>query len=165
MVDCVQCGLVYASISEAEIPGELRKLGPSYRRRLTRDPGALRASRDPDVWSALEYACHVRDVLEVQRGRLALALAEDRPTFEPMGREERVTRDRYNDQDPAAVADQLSANANEIAAAFAALRAADWARTGIYNWPTQAERSMTWLGQHTIHEGRHHLRDIDAALT
>ena len=164
MVDCVECGLVYASISEAEIPGELRKLGPSYRTRLTRDPGALRARRDPDVWSALEYACHVRDVLEVQRGRLALALAEDRPTFEPMGREERVTRDRYNDQDPAAVADQLSANANEIAAAFAALSAEDWARIAVYNWPTQTERSMTWLGQHTIHEGRHHLRDIDAQL-
>jgi hypothetical protein len=164
LIDCAECGFVYASISEAEIPVALRELGPLYRTRLARDPAVLRARPDPDVWSPLEYACHVSDVLEVQRGRLVLALAEDCPTFVPMGRDERVVRDRYNEQDPTTVADQLCVNVDAIAAAFAALRAGEWARTGIYNWPTRTERSMTWLGQHTIHEGRHHLRDIDAAL-
>ena len=44
-----------------------------------------------DVWSALEYACHVRDVFLVQRDRLYTALVEDTPTFTPMYRDQRVT--------------------------------------------------------------------------
>jgi S-DNA-T family DNA segregation ATPase FtsK/SpoIIIE len=165
MVDCDECGLVYASIAVTDIPNALVAFGPIYRARLGVDPSRLRARPSPEIWSALEYSCHVRDVLEVQRGRLLLALAEDRPTFIPMGRVERVTRDRYNDQDPLIVADELEAAATAIGAAFGGLDAEQWERTGIYNWPTASERSMVWLGRHTIHEGQHHLRDIDAALS
>jgi S-DNA-T family DNA segregation ATPase FtsK/SpoIIIE len=164
VIDCDECGLVYATISPVEIPGALRAFGPGYGSRLGEEPARLRSRPSPAVWSVLEYACHVRDVLEVQRERLALALVEDRPTFVPMGRDARVVDGRYNEQDPSAVAHQLAVNAEAIAAAFAALGPAEWERTGIYNWPTSAERSMLWLGQHTIHEGRHHLRDIDAQL-
>ncbi len=163
MVDCDECGLVYASIPLANIPNELEAFGPIYRARLGGDPSKLRARPSPEVWSALEYACHVRDVLEVQRGRLLLALEEDRPTFIPMGRDERVTRHHYNDQDPLIVADQLEAAATAIGTEFSGLSDEQWERSGIYNWPTASERSMVWLGRHTIHECRHHLRDIDAA--
>ncbi|MGZ4690097.1 MAG: DinB family protein [Acidimicrobiia bacterium] len=164
MDECDECGLVYAAISIADIPTALSEFGTAYRARLHADPDVLRARPSPEVWSALEYACHVRDVLEVQRTRLALALVEARPTFVPMGREERLTRDRYNEQQPGMVADQLDLAANAIAAAFSNLTAEQWERTGIYNWPTPTERTMAWLGRHTIHEGRHHLRDIDDGL-
>jgi S-DNA-T family DNA segregation ATPase FtsK/SpoIIIE len=164
MVDCDECGLVYASIPVGDIPNALRAFGPIYRARLGVDAARLRARPSPEVWSALEYACHVRDVLGVQRERLLLALTEDRPTFIPMGRNERVTRDHYNDQDPLIVADQLEASATAIGTEFAGLGAEQWERTGIYNWPTSSVRSMVWLGRHTIHEGSHHLRDIDALL-
>ncbi len=107
----------------------------------------------------------MRDVLVVQRERLAQALVEDCPTFVPMGRDERVIRDRYNEQDPATVARALTAVANAAAGAFVALDDAGWSRTGIYNYPEPTERSMLWLGQHTVHEVRHHLLDIDRALS
>jgi S-DNA-T family DNA segregation ATPase FtsK/SpoIIIE len=164
MDHCDECGLVYASISTAEIPNAIAAFGREYRRRLISDPVVLRARPSPEVWSALEYSCHVRDVLQVQRSRLELALTEDVPTFIPMGRDERVTRDRYNEQAPDVVADQLDRAAAAISADFARLRDDQWERTGIYNWPTTSERTMAWLGRHTIHEGRHHLRDIDAVL-
>ena len=164
MIDCDGCGLVYADISIEEIPNALFAFGPAYRARLGADPAVLRTRPGPEVWSALEYACHVRDVLDVQRQRLALALAQDCPSFVPMGRDERVIRDRYNEQVPADVADQLDRAAREISVAFADLRDDQWNRTGIYNWPTATERTMVWLGQHTIHEGRHHLLDIDEGL-
>jgi S-DNA-T family DNA segregation ATPase FtsK/SpoIIIE len=106
----------------------------------------------------------VRDVLQVQRERLALAVTEDNPAFVPMGRDERVIHDRYNEQEPVRVAEQLEAAADALAADFAGLRAEQWERTGIYNWPTTTARTMTWLGQHTIHEARHHLGDIDDVL-
>jgi hypothetical protein len=161
MNDCDGCGLVYAEISREEIPNALVAFGPAYRARLLADPAVLRTRPSPETWSTLEYACHVRDVLDVQRERLALALAQDCPTFVPMGRDERVIRDRYNEQVPAEVADQLDRAARAIADAFAGLRDDQWNRTGIYNWPTSTERTMVWLGRHTIHEGRHHLLDID----
>ena len=59
---------------------------------------------------------------------------------------------------------ELAGAADAVAAAFAALGEDEWARTGIYNYPTRTERTMVWLGRHTIHEGRHHLRDVDKIL-
>jgi S-DNA-T family DNA segregation ATPase FtsK/SpoIIIE len=161
---CDECGFEYSSVGRDEVPERLRAAGPAYGERLSLEEAVLRRRPSPDVWSALEYACHVRDVLQVQRERLALALAEDGPTFVPMGRDERVENDRYNDQDPNAVGQELRAAAGEIADAFAALNDAGWDRVGIYNYPEPAERSMLWLAQHTIHECEHHLTDVDTAL-
>jgi S-DNA-T family DNA segregation ATPase FtsK/SpoIIIE len=146
------------------VPDALRSYGPVYAERLGRNEQLLRLRPSPEVWSALEYGCHVRDVLQVQRQRLALALVEDCPTFPPMGRDERVVNDRYNEQDPAVVAGELRAAADEIAEAFEALDDTGWSRSGIYNYPEPTERSMLWLAQHTIHECRHHLTDIDHVL-
>jgi S-DNA-T family DNA segregation ATPase FtsK/SpoIIIE len=164
MDHCDECGFVYAHLSAVDIPGRLRALGPAFQARLTTDAAVLRQRPSPDVWSALEYSCHVRDVLIVQRQRLALALREDCPTFVPMGREERAVRERYNEQDPKVVAAELMATAGAIARDFAAMDDAGWRRVGVYNWPERAERSMLWLGQHTVHEGEHHLADVDRIL-
>jgi hypothetical protein len=162
---CDDCGFVYAALSTAEIGDALRALGPDYRDRLSATPDAdVRVRPAPDVWSALEYACHVRDVLVVQHQRLQLALVEDCPRFVSMGREERVVDLHYNEQAVDAVADDIDAAANELADAFAGLTDVQWERTGVYRWPTEAERTMAWLGRHTVHEGRHHLRDIDGML-
>src|SRR5690606_39586673 len=118
----------------------------------------------PEVWSPLEYAAHVRDVLEVQRERVMVALLHDAPTFEPMGRDERVVAWRYNEQDPAVVAAELRRNARELGAVLDTLDATGWARIGIYTWPEPAERDVTWIGRHTIHEMAHHLLDVNRAL-
>jgi S-DNA-T family DNA segregation ATPase FtsK/SpoIIIE len=168
---CEECGLVYADVALDEVPHRLRAGAAAVATRIAPSPSAeatgsapLRSRPAPDVWSALEYACHVRDVLGVQRERLALALAQDRPAFEPMGREERVVELRYNEQDPATVAAELAAAAEEAASAFAALDAGGWDRVGIYNWPAPAERTMAWLGRHTVHEVEHHGADIERLL-
>ncbi len=164
MDHCDECGFVYATLPASRIPDALRALAPRYRERLTEPVARLRAHTFPDVWSALEYACHVRDVLGVQRERLALALVQERPEFTPMGREKRVSELRYNEQDPRVVTEQVEAAAGALADAFAALDADGLERTAIYTWPAPAERTMAWVGRHTVHEGEHHLRDIDAAL-
>jgi len=166
---CSECGFVYDEVPVEGIPARLTSLGPRYRDRLVAgDPpvaaAGLRNRPDLDVWTPLEYACHVRDLLEVQRERLARAMTEECPTFAPMGREELVITRRYDEQDPVVVADQIDGRADELSAAFAALDAAQWERTAIYNWPAPAERSMAWMARHTIHEGEHHLGDIDRLL-
>jgi S-DNA-T family DNA segregation ATPase FtsK/SpoIIIE len=167
---CAECQYDYDSEGEASIPDRLRTLGRRYQAPLSRflpgedGPDLIRSHPVEDAWSALEYACHVRDMLEVQRGRVAQTLAEEVPTYVPMGRDERVVTDRYNEQDPAEVAPTIAANAEALATAFEALTPDQWSRTGIYNYPEPAERSLLWLGQHTVHEVHHHLLDIGRTL-
>jgi DinB superfamily len=162
---CDACAFVYADLPTRDAAGRLRSLADDYGVRLTeRDVDELRRRPGPDVWSPLEYSCHVRDVLEVQRERTLLALAEETPVFVPMGRDERVVERRYNEQDPAVVAAELRAAAAALADTFDRLDDAAWARTGIYNWPTRSERDLAWLARHTVHEAMHHLRDVDAGL-
>jgi len=167
---CVECGFDYDGVADDEVAAKVREFGRRYRAPLSRGlPGEslddlIRAHPLPDVWSALEYACHVRDVLAVQRVRVELALVEDTPTFAPMGREERVVDDQYNAQDPAVVLEELAANADAAAAMFEAMNADQWARTGIYGYPEPTERDMRWIARHTIHEGHHHLLDVGRVL-
>jgi DinB superfamily len=167
---CQECGFDYDGLDEAEVVGALRGFGRRYRAPLTRAlPGEsldelLRTHPQPGVWSALEYACHVRDVFTVQRERVELALREDLPAFPSMRREERVVEERYNEQDPATVADALAANAEHLAATLADLTPAQWSRRGIYPHPQPNERELAWVGRHTVHEGRHHLLDIGRVL-
>ena len=37
----------------------------------------------------------------------------------------------------------------------------EWDRTCVYNYPKPSVRTVLWLAQHTLHEGEHHLLDIE----
>jgi hypothetical protein len=93
----------------------------------------LHTRRLPEEWSALEYACHVRDVVLMQRDRLYVTLVEDEPDFKPMYREQRVAFDRYAGQSSAAVAGQIVMAADMLAHAFDGLSADQWARWLVLN--------------------------------
>ncbi|MET8837688.1 DinB family protein, partial [Micromonospora sp. NPDC004540] len=156
---CEECLFVYSALDSGELPQRLRDVAAHY-------PAALHGALDPrwrpapEVWSPLEYACHVRDVFRVQGERLALALRVDEPEFPPMGRDELVVTERYNAQDPGVVLADLAAAADAFAARFAALGEVELARTGVYPWPRREARTLRWLGRHTVHEAEHHLLDI-----
>jgi DinB superfamily len=89
---------------------------------------------------------------------------EDRPQYEPMGRDERVERDRYNEQSPETVAAEITAAADGLADYLDGLDDVGWERQGIYNYPTREARTVTWMADHTLHELVHHLRDMDDLL-
>ena len=161
---CDVCPFVYDDVAIADLPAEIRRWSQTLVDHLPAGDPRLRERPEPEVWSALEYACHVRDMLDVQRGRVAQALAEESPIFTPMGRDERVERDGYNRQDPTVVAAEVVTNADRFAAALEALEPLEWERTGIYTWPTTQSRSLAWVGRHTLHELHHHTADIDRSL-
>ncbi|MHB8619922.1 MAG: DinB family protein [Chloroflexota bacterium] len=152
------------------MPGRLRGLGESYRAHLIstmRDVGGeaiLRTRPRPEAWSALEYTCHARDVLLVQRERLYVALVEDGPSFAPMYREQRARLARYNEQDVERAATEIGVAAEMIAGAFTALDDEQWQRRLVYNFPSPAERTVAWLARHTLHEAEHHLGDVARVL-
>lgn len=159
---CEACDFVYDAVPVTEAITELRSMPARYAEVVTAADreGLARSRPEPTTWSAVEYACHVRDVLAIQRERVSLALQHERPDFPPLRRDERAVEERYNDQDVAAVLDELAEAAHRFADALDALDADQWQRTGIYHWPETAERSMAWLARHTLHESVHHLADI-----
>ena len=165
MEGCAECGFVYGAIPRESIADAVRTVASQYRARLVdRDPAQVRRRPQPDTWSPLEYAAHVRDVLGVQRERAALALRVNRPVFESMRPEELVLERSYAHDDPASVVDRIEHGADLLASLFESLSDAEWTRTGVYNWPAPAARDLVWIGRHTVHELAHHLLDISRRL-
>jgi hypothetical protein len=162
---CEQCGFSYEALPAGEIAWRVRS-GPSrYRSALSgASPDTARRRPEPDVWSAHEYVCHVRDVLLVQRDRAVLAQVEERPRCARMHRDERVDLCGYADQALDEVLAQLEMAAELCALVFDRLDDAAWQRRLIYNWPAAADRDLAWLGRHTVHEVEHHLQDVAAVL-
>jgi DinB superfamily len=160
MERCAECGFEYRT-AEAQQAGPSIVGGAEELAAVLRAGTAdLRTRRHEDTWSPLEYGCHVRDILLVQRERVLAARRVDRPSCEPMGRDERVEHDGYADQDPADVARQLTDAAGMFANVLARLGPGDWDRSLMYNYPTRTERSLRWVAVHTLHEVRHHLLDV-----
>jgi hypothetical protein len=170
MTSCAQCHFVYEDLEAEATPGALRHSAREIRERLgtlLNEPGGverLRTRPEPETWSPLEYAGHVRDVLLVQHDRLYQALLEDAPAFTPMHRDERVRLGGYNDEDPATTATEVTIAADLFARVLSRLDATGWARRCIYNFPGPTEVDVVWLARHSVHEVVHHLLDIDDVL-
>ena len=161
---CEECGFDY-DLAQAPASGPAIIDGVAEVTGLLGAAGEdLRARQQPSVWSPLEYGCHLRDVLLVQRERVLAARRMDRPTFDPMGRDERVEHDGYAEQKPADVARQLSDAAHLFANVLGRLGSEDWDRNVSYNYPKPLERSLRWVAVHTVHEVRHHLLDVRRQL-
>ena len=162
---CGTCHFDYAAIDPPHVPDRLSAAIDGFQRDLRdHDAPVLRARPRPHTWSALEYACHVRDVLLVQRERLYRALTEDTPDCSPMHRDERVALARYNSQQPALVAEQLRFAACLAGQAFADTDPSTWNRTLIYNWPSPHRTDIRGLAAHTVHETLHHFADFQHGL-
>ena len=127
---------------------------------LETDAGSLRTRRKAGTWSPLEYCCHVRDVLLVQRERVLAAQFMDRPSFNPMGRDERAVLDGYAEQSTSDVVRQLSDAGLLFSNVLSRLDSSDWDLSVEYNYPKRSERSLRWVAVHTVHEVHHHVLDV-----
>lgn len=156
---CPDCGLSYLDISVDDAVQAIR--GLPVRTAVDAVPAEARRRRPaPGVWSVTEYVCHLRDVYAIYTVRLHRTRTEDRPALEPMLNDLRARRFRYNDRDVAAVLDELAANAAGLCDEVAAARAGDWDRVAT-RLPGET-RTARWLVRQAMHEGVHHLRDIQA---
>lgn len=160
---CGECGFGYDSSRAGDASNEIvgAVAGVSS---LLADAPTPQARREPGTWSPLEYACHLRDVLLVQRERVLTARRRDLPSFEPMGRDERVEHDGYADQQLGDVVRQLEDAALLFGNVLDRLAPQDWERRVVYNYPTPQERSLAWVAVHTLHEVVHHAGDIHRQL-
>jgi len=127
---------------------------------MLRDGTDQKARSEPGTWSPLEYGCHVRDVLLVQREQVRAALIMRRPSCSAMGRDERVEGVWYAEQDHGDVARQLCDAALLFSNVLARLGSEEWEREVVYNYPERSERSLRWIAVHTLHEVHHHVLDV-----
>ncbi len=74
---CAECGFDAAAIPDDQLAGAVRSLGDAWRTGFVVGAPSVTDRPDDATWSALEYACHTRDVLAVFASRVTLTLAQD----------------------------------------------------------------------------------------
>jgi hypothetical protein len=163
---CDQCTFGYEDVPVGEVGGALRSFCAQFVELLSNaDRGPdLRKRPAPLVWSAIEYACHVRDVLLIQGDRVILALVEHSPSFPRMYRDERAVLTGYAQEEVQDVIEEIMVASNLFAKVFDRLSPEQVKRPCIYNFPKPTERDIGWLGRHTVHETKHHLFDVHLVL-
>jgi hypothetical protein len=136
---CDECGFDNTTMTN----GELVDLIGSY----AVDADSLSDARPaPDVWSAREYAWHMRDAFDFYGERIELVLTTERPQLE--ARDFTIAPDPGGAPDVAGVVTRLRA-----------LRPEQWRRVGIASGG-DAERDVRNLVSRLAHECVHHTLDM-----
>lgn len=164
---CPGCGLDYSTISPPDAKVAIRSFGRRYRSALAAvvedeaDDALGRRRPDPATWSALEYVGHVADAFEFIAGAIRRMYDESAPTLETLDFEGRVESERHNDGVPAALLDRLEAAASRLADEVDRIDADGWQRTATFPF---GERDILTMTRNGVHEGSHHLRDVERVL-
>jgi DinB superfamily len=153
---CPECSFDAAPISREQLAAIVRDLGASWQAVLDRPD--VRDRPSADVWSPLEYGCHVRDVFRLADFRLGLMLDEDAPRFANWDQDATAIDERYVEQDPAVVRAEVAAAAETFAQRLEAVSDAQWPRTGLRS--DGAEFTVESFGRYLVHDPIHHLWDV-----
>ena len=153
---CPDCGFDAAGVEPTDLPALIRDTVPGFLAAL--DDVDARVRPADNVWSPLEYACHVRDVHVLFDLRLRQMLGDDDPLFANWDQDATAVADDYAGQDPAAVAPALAAAAELVAATYDGISGDQWQRPG-----RRSDGSVFTaesLGRYHLHDVVHHLHDI-----
>ena len=153
---CPECRFDAGALDVTQIPRLVRENAASWQDVLVRP--TVRQRPRPDVWSPLEYGCHVRDVFGLFDQRLTLMLTEHDPQFANWDQDVTAVTERYGEQDPLAVAPELAVAADAIARSFASVGGDQWDRPGRRS--DGARFTVRTFGQYFMHDPVHHLYDV-----
>ncbi len=153
---CPECDFDAAAMTPADLPEYTRIVVAAFVAALGRRGAAHRPA--PEVWSPLEYGCHVRDVCVLFDQRLQLMLAEDDPLWANWDQNETALESRYWTQDPAKVARELAVAAVAIASSFADVQGDQWQRPGRRS--NGSVFTVDTLGRYFVHDLVHHVHDV-----
>jgi hypothetical protein len=151
---CPDCGFDAAAFDPTTIAAALDDNARRWEAVLARAGVAERPA--PDVWSPLEYACHVRDVFRIFETRLRRMVVEDGPRFANWDQDVTAVEDHYWAQQPPVVARVLRAQADALAAAYATVT--DWTRPGYRS--DGAAFTIESFTRYLLHDPLHHLWDV-----
>ena len=155
---CPECGLDTSTLDREAIADMIRANAPAWRAVLGDDRVTERPS--DDVWSGLEYGCHVRDVFRLYDERLARMLGEDDPLYPNWDQDATAVDDRYDLQHPARVADEVESAAYDLAGRFDTVDGDQWQRRGRRS--DGASFTVETFARYMVHDPIHHLHDVQA---
>jgi hypothetical protein len=155
---CPECGFDATAIDASDVSRMLRDNAAAWQTVLARPHDEVAARPADDRWSALEYACHLRDVFRIYDQRLHLMLTEDDPDFPNWDQDETAVADRYGEQDPSTVAAEIAEAAARLADRFDSVSGDQWQRTG--NRSDGARFTVDTFARYFIHDPVHHLDDV-----
>lgn len=155
---CPECGLDTREVEPAAVGGMVRALAGAWVGVLGGAGDGVRVRPAAEVWSPLEYGCHVRDVFRIYDRRLGLMLAEDDPLFPNWDQDETAVAERYGEQDPAIVARELQDAGTALAAHFDQVHGDRWDRPGRRS--DGANFTVTTFARYFVHDPVHHLWDV-----
>jgi hypothetical protein len=154
---CPECGFDAPSLGRDQIAPTVRGATDRFAEALG---GAdVRVRPAPEVWSTLEYACHLRDVCRIYQGRVRLMLDDDDARFADWDQDATAAEADYAHQDPDQVRTELMGAAVAVAAEFDGVTDAGWARTGLRS--DGSAFTVESLGRYMAHDLVHHVWDID----
>ncbi|HET7483556.1 MAG TPA: DinB family protein [Actinomycetota bacterium] len=153
---CPECGFDTSSFPREQVSGLIRENAAQWRELLKRSD--VRERPSDDVWSALEYACHVRDVFRLYDFRLHLMLDEESPDYPNWDQDAAAVEGKYGDEDPEGVADAIEEAGERLATSFDGVAGDQWGRTG--NRSDGATFTVETFARYMIHDPIHHLHDV-----
>lgn len=157
------CGFAWDAVEPSEI-------GPRIVRASAKIAESITIGRSvevrvaPEVWSPLEYAGHVRDVLLNIRDRLVVGLNEENPLCKGLFGTPRIEMGLYAGDEADAVAGELKVAASLFARTWDRIPLDMTERTMVYGYPRVADRSLRWVAAQALHEVEHDLMDVQSLL-
>src|SRR3954451_5889714 len=123
---CAECGYDASTVPAETVADRLRANAAQWPVVLARPEKPSRPR--PDVWSALEYACHVRDVHELYLHRLDRMLTGTDPLYDNWDQDATALEKDYGAQDPAVVSVELEGAVQRLSDRFDTVTGDAWQR-------------------------------------
>jgi ubiquinone/menaquinone biosynthesis C-methylase UbiE len=160
---CDQCGFDGARYDDDTLVATIRGLGPQWQALLAEAGAELRARPEPDVWSALEYAAHSRDITALHAFGVELAIREDEPVVPAIDGDTLIEQAAagYTAEDPDEVAAAVVREATRLADAADSVGPSGWTRGIVIGDRRSPIRALL---EHALHDSLHHVDDVERGL-
>jgi len=160
---CAGCGLTASDGPAGTVGGRIVDEAQRWATLLDGYEPRLRTRPDPATWSALEYAVHVRDALEVFNERVARMLVEFDPELGWWDHEAAIEDGTANALDVASVLEGLIRNAIELKTTLQGVTSTAWYRTGRRRG--RETFTIETTARFALHEVVHHRVDATRSMT
>jgi hypothetical protein len=159
---CDACGFDGARYDNGSLLDALRGQGGYWRALLVTSGSNLRVRPQPEVWSAIEYAAHTRDVIALHVYGVEQALNGDEPVFPPISDDlVESAAATYGDSDSDEVVAELASHAARLAEVAQDAGDDMWGRGLTIG---DARSDVRRLLEHALHDSIHHLGDVERGL-
>ena len=157
------CGFAWDDVNPSEVGRRIIRGADEVAELITSGLNAD-VRRSSEIWSPMEYAGHVRDVLLNLRDRLVVAVNEDNPLCKGLFGTPRIEMGLYAGDTAAVVAEELKVVASLFVRTWDRIPDILRERTMVYGYPRVANRNLCWVAAQALHEVEHHLADVRAGL-